>query len=120
MNAADWPPPVRLDIGEGIATLTLDRPASMNAVTTALAVALEQAVLVADRDDDVNVIVIRGAGGNFCAAATSRRSSGCAPRAPARCGACSSASTPPAPPSRPLACRWSRSSRGSRWQAGSS
>ncbi|WP_370289715.1 enoyl-CoA hydratase/isomerase family protein [Nocardioides sp.] len=67
MNAADWPPPVRLDIGEGIATLTLDRPASMNAVTTALAVALEQAVLVADRDDDVNVIVIRGAGGNFCA-----------------------------------------------------
>lgn len=67
MNGAAWAPPVRLDVGDGVATVTLDRPDAMNAVTTALAVALEQAVHVAGRDAGVRVIVIRGSGGNFCA-----------------------------------------------------
>jgi enoyl-CoA hydratase/carnithine racemase len=59
--------PVRLAIAEGIATITLDRPEAMNAVTTALAVGLEKALLAAGEDPLVNVVVIRGAGGNFCA-----------------------------------------------------
>ncbi|KRA39343.1 enoyl-CoA hydratase [Nocardioides sp. Root614] len=60
-------PPVRLEIADGIARITLDRPDAMNAVTTALAVSLEQAIRVAGGDGSVSVVVIRGAGGNFCA-----------------------------------------------------
>ena len=67
MNAPDPSSPVRLDVTEGVATVTLDRPAAMNAVTLSLAVGLEQALLVAGGDPDVRVVVIRGAGGNFCA-----------------------------------------------------
>lgn len=67
MSAADLVPPVRLEIAAGIARVTLDRPDAMNAVSVALAVALEQAVRSASEDPDVRVIVIRGSGGNFCA-----------------------------------------------------
>lgn len=59
--------PVRLDIAQGIATITLDRPEAMNAVTTALAVALQEALRAAGDSAAVRVVVIRGAGGNFCA-----------------------------------------------------
>jgi len=62
-----WTAPVRIGITDGVATLTLDRPDAMNAVTTALAVALEQALRSVGAEDDVRVVVIRGAGGNFCA-----------------------------------------------------
>jgi 2-(1,2-epoxy-1,2-dihydrophenyl)acetyl-CoA isomerase len=61
-----WVAPVRLGIAEGVATITLDRPEAMNAVTTALAVALEQALRAAG-ESAARVVVIRGAGGNFCA-----------------------------------------------------
>lgn len=67
MSAETWSAPVRLEIADGVAAITLDRPDAMNAVTTALAVALEQAALVASRDPAVRVLVIRGTGGNFCA-----------------------------------------------------
>jgi len=59
--------PVRLEVADGVATITLDRPDAMNAVTTALASALEQALLAAGDDPDVRVVLVRGAGGNFCA-----------------------------------------------------
>jgi enoyl-CoA hydratase/carnithine racemase len=59
--------PVRLEVADGVATITLDRPDAMNAVTTALARALEQALLAAGDDPDVRVVLVRGAGGNFCA-----------------------------------------------------
>lgn len=59
--------PVRLQVAGGVATVTLDRPDAMNAVTTALAVALEQALRSAGEDPDVRVVLVRGAGGNFCA-----------------------------------------------------
>lgn len=62
-----WVAPVRLQVADGVATITLDRPDAMNAVTTALAVALEQAVRAAGEDPDVRVVLVRGAGGNFCA-----------------------------------------------------
>lgn len=67
MNAEERTSPVRLDIAEGVATVTLDRAEAMNAVTTALATALRQTVQVASGDENVRVIVLRGAGGNFCA-----------------------------------------------------
>lgn len=62
-----WVAPVRLQVVDGVATITLDRPDAMNAVTTALAVALEQAVRAAGEDPEVRVVLVRGAGGNFCA-----------------------------------------------------
>ncbi len=65
--SADWIAPVRVDVADGIATITLERPEAMNAVTTALAVALEQAILAAGEHPAVNVVLIRGSGGNFCA-----------------------------------------------------
>ncbi|MDQ4112391.1 MAG: enoyl-CoA hydratase/isomerase family protein [Actinomycetota bacterium] len=67
MNAEERKSPVRLDIAEGVATVTLDRAKAMNAVTTASAAALRQAVQVASGAENVRVIVLRGAGGNFCA-----------------------------------------------------
>ena len=67
MNAAARSAPVRVDVTGGVATLTLDRPESLNAVTTALAVALEQALISVGENADVRVVVIRGAGGSFCA-----------------------------------------------------
>ncbi|WP_222430639.1 enoyl-CoA hydratase/isomerase family protein, partial [Nocardioides sp. J9] len=67
MSAQEPANPVRLEVADGVATVTLSRPDAMNAVTTALAVALEQAVLVAAGDPEVRVILLRGEGGNFCA-----------------------------------------------------
>lgn len=60
-------PPVRTERSAGIATITLNRPEAMNAVTTELARGLEQAIRSAGADPKVRVLVIRGAGGNFCA-----------------------------------------------------
>ncbi|WP_312855829.1 enoyl-CoA hydratase/isomerase family protein [Nocardioides stalactiti] len=54
-------------MADGVGWITLERPEAMNAVTTALAIALEQAILAAGENPLVNVVVIRGAGGNFCA-----------------------------------------------------
>ncbi|MFB7718278.1 MULTISPECIES: enoyl-CoA hydratase/isomerase family protein [unclassified Nocardia] len=48
-----------------VATLTLNRPEQLNAITVELGRALEHALLDAARD--ARVIVIRGSGGNFCA-----------------------------------------------------
>ena len=52
---------------DGVGYITLNRPECMNAVTTELARQLEQALRKLSADPAVNVIVIRGAGGNFCA-----------------------------------------------------
>lgn len=51
----------------GVGQITLNRPDRMNAISVALATELERAILGLGTDPDVNVIVIRGAGGNFCA-----------------------------------------------------
>jgi enoyl-CoA hydratase/carnithine racemase len=54
-------------IAEGVGHITLNRPEYMNAVTTELAGQLEVALSQMSADPAVNVIVIRGAGKNFCA-----------------------------------------------------
>jgi enoyl-CoA hydratase/carnithine racemase len=53
------------ETADGVCTLTLNRPEAMNAITTELAVELGAALVEAANEADV--IVIRGAGGNFCA-----------------------------------------------------
>lgn len=52
---------------EHVCWLTLNRPAKLNAMNLALIRALQESLERADRDDDVNVIVVRGAGRAFCA-----------------------------------------------------
>jgi enoyl-CoA hydratase/carnithine racemase len=54
-------------IADGVGRITLNRPEHMNAVTTELAGQLEDALRQLSGDPAVNVIVIRGAGKNFCA-----------------------------------------------------
>lgn len=57
------PEPVLSDCAGRVGRVTLNRPTAMNAVTVELAVALERALVsVADEAD---VVVVRGAGGNF-------------------------------------------------------
>ncbi|HTK57303.1 MAG TPA: enoyl-CoA hydratase-related protein [Gemmatimonadales bacterium] len=53
----------------GILTLTLDRPDKRNALSSALIEALLEAVERADLDAQVRVLVIKGAGKDFCAGA---------------------------------------------------
>ena len=53
--------------GDGVATLTLDRPDALNAFDVTMARELEQVFLAAAADDDVRAIVVTGAGKAFCA-----------------------------------------------------
>jgi len=52
---------------EGIAWLTLNRPEVLNALNRATWHELSQAMDLADKDDEVRVVVITGAGRAFCA-----------------------------------------------------
>lgn len=54
---------------DGIATVTLNRPEKRNALNDEIIVALKQQLGRAGDDDEVRVIVIRGAGNDFCAGA---------------------------------------------------
>ena len=58
---------VQCAIADGIGRVTLNRPECMNAITTELAQQLEHALSTLSSGTAVNVIVIRGAGKNFCA-----------------------------------------------------
>ena len=50
-----------------IATITLNRPASFNALRPEMIAGLDAALRAANRDDTVKVIVLQGAGDHFCA-----------------------------------------------------
>lgn len=58
---------VDTDVVEGVATITLNRPDQMNAITVELGAALRDAIAALSDRTDVSVIAIRGSGGNFCA-----------------------------------------------------
>jgi len=57
------------EVADEIATITLNRPAKLNAYTPAMGVELVDAYRKADADPDVRVIVMTGAGRAFCAGA---------------------------------------------------
>lgn len=59
--------PVLSDIDGAVGRITLNRPDRMNAINVELATDLESTIEQLGGRQDVNVIVIRGAGGNFCA-----------------------------------------------------
>jgi len=54
-------------VSDRIATITLNRPAQLNAWTDIMAEEVYEATHVADRDPDVRVLVLTGAGRAFCA-----------------------------------------------------
>jgi 2-(1,2-epoxy-1,2-dihydrophenyl)acetyl-CoA isomerase len=55
-----------LDRSEGVATLTLNRPDSMNSLSVALKEALSTAIDEVSRDESVRAVVLTGAGRGFC------------------------------------------------------
>jgi methylglutaconyl-CoA hydratase len=61
--------PLRITLESAVLTLTLDRPDKRNALSAALIEALHAALERADLDADVRVVVLRGAGRDFCAGA---------------------------------------------------
>jgi enoyl-CoA hydratase/carnithine racemase len=61
---------INLDIGEGIATLTLNRPEKMNAFTGTMMGEIIDAIDRTDSDDSVRAVIFTGAGDRaFCAGA---------------------------------------------------
>ena len=60
---------VRLEVDGAIATIVNDRPEARNAVDGPAARALADAFREVERDDDLRVAVLWGAGGTFCAGA---------------------------------------------------
>jgi enoyl-CoA hydratase len=59
-----------------VLTITLNRPARMNALSGAMLVRMYDAFVAASADDDVRCIVLTGAGGNFCSGADLRAMAG--------------------------------------------
>jgi enoyl-CoA hydratase/carnithine racemase len=57
------------DVTDGICTVTLNRPARLNAVTSAMIQELVAAFDRADGDDAIRVVVVTGTGRAFCAGA---------------------------------------------------
>ncbi len=58
--------PVTYDVAAGVATLTLDRPAVLNALDTDLAASLADGAERAADDENVFVVIVRGSGRAFC------------------------------------------------------
>ena len=65
--AASSPGAVLLEITDGIATITLDRPSALNALTVPMKVELLRALGRVARDRTVRAVVLTGAGRAFCA-----------------------------------------------------
>jgi enoyl-CoA hydratase len=59
--------PVLLDVSERIATITLNRPAARNALSSQLLALLPKVLHDADSRDDVDVLILTGADPAFCA-----------------------------------------------------
>lgn len=58
---------VRLEIMQGIARLTLQRPDKLNSLTTLMHAQLREALTEVERRTDVRVLVLTGSGRGFCA-----------------------------------------------------
>jgi enoyl-CoA hydratase/carnithine racemase len=66
--AADYEQ-IATETGDGVMTITLNRPERLNAWTAQMGSELRAAFDCADRDDDVRAIIVTGAGRGFCAGA---------------------------------------------------
>src|SRR5215470_15601231 len=57
------------DVADGVCTITLHRPAKLNAFTVTMMKELIEAFDRTDADDAVRVVIVTGAGRAFCAGA---------------------------------------------------
>jgi enoyl-CoA hydratase/carnithine racemase len=57
---------ILVEVDGGVATIVLNRPDRLNAITAPMGVAFDEAVRRADEDPDVRAIVLTGAGRGFC------------------------------------------------------
>ncbi|MFN8676463.1 MAG: enoyl-CoA hydratase-related protein [Thermomicrobiales bacterium] len=70
-------PPILLDVADGIATVTLNRPHALNAISHALAEALRATCTMLRNRNEVRVVIVTGAGERaFCAGADLRERGG--------------------------------------------
>ncbi|MBN9108476.1 MAG: enoyl-CoA hydratase/isomerase family protein [Pseudonocardia sp.] len=60
---------IAYEVADGVATITLDRPAKLNAFTTTMADEIVAAFDATDADPGVRVVVVTGRGRGFCAGA---------------------------------------------------
>jgi len=60
---------IAVDLDDGVATVTLDRPERMNAWTATMGLELSKALRWADESDEVRAVVLTGRGRAFCAGA---------------------------------------------------
>ena len=60
---------IELAVADGIAVITLNRPAERNAFSGKMGVELGQAYTHCDADDDIRAVVLTGAGRDFCVGA---------------------------------------------------
>ena len=56
-----------LSVAAGVATITLNRPKNMNAMSPQMAAELHEAALAIDADSKIRAVVLTGAGNVFCA-----------------------------------------------------
>ena len=67
---------IRHELSDGVATITLNRPESLNALNAAMRAELLAALKATGRDDEVRAVVITGEGRAFCSGADLRGGSG--------------------------------------------
>ncbi len=60
---------VLYEVGDAVASITLNRPEKKNALNAELVAGLKQALARANEDDDIRAVVIAGAGPDFCSGA---------------------------------------------------
>lgn len=65
---AEWTQ-IKYETGDSVATVTLNRPEKKNALSALLIAELQSAIETAGQDDAIRVLVLRGAGTDFCAGA---------------------------------------------------
>lgn len=62
-------PPVWAECVDGVWTITLNRPQVLNAMTIEMFYLLREVIEQGAREDQADVVLLRGAGGNFCSGA---------------------------------------------------
>ena len=61
--------PIIFNATDGVATLTLNRPAALNAMTADLMTGLSDSLRIVEQDQSIRVVVLTGNGRGFCAGA---------------------------------------------------
>ncbi len=68
-GTGDMSEAIKLEVTEGVAVITFNRPEALNTFTTDMMDGLGDAYQRCDNDDDIRVVVLTGAGKAFCAGA---------------------------------------------------